>query len=1092
MYLVRIAAAEDRDAIRDIQSELDLERAAPAHALKIRAAARAVLLRKREGEGSFAADYGLDPVDGRPLYRYRLSDAAFAKLQADVARAARAGRLTGGSPAALFALWAAEWFRRSYRGTGLVWADVVVPLGVPLHRDILVQATKEGLRLWRRPLRTNDLGRDFIGSLLREGGFPVAAVEANGGGWARELMRGLVAPLLADAQSDLTVAQELARRTCARHQTKLFSDDDFATVCAELAFAIVSLRRQSEPLARAAGLPLTAWLHLHRPDWRDALPLSVTGAGAEALIGQMLEVEAAAIVGGDVGVDRFLMRKPGGVWFEAARLALDGGMRGSELAKVEPSEGRLRLFAHGALVRVLPGELGMADPPHDDERTWSCRSSRAAQGLHPVPFTVPIALDLRAGNRAVTTIGLPGGKARRGRLLVFERDETITGDALRLVGSGSGAYRVAHVVMQCPDEWKVAGDEGAMLESIGPGVGATQMWALSGVARVRDEMGDCYRIATSQTADSRPRLNIAGREVGWARVEGDVDLFVGSPTISAENTAGARRFVRPSGSPTWQPLTGELGPGVWEVALRDAELLLDKRLIAVLPHASTVAVSGRGSRTIWQLSGWGAVRLIPDGAAPLRVDTEHWSGRATDVPVTQFAAEIWWPAGARLPITMKFPQEATISRWDGRALQQGSEITLADLRTLVGCDEGPMDLVAELADDSENRPVCQTWHFDRELPMASIADDLADLLLPMPIDVRVCLDMHNGINDHWYLRSFANALELSPSGLLASQAIVDPNARLCGRPLGDPAVESDFGAYSLIVDANHRPMQMPDVAGDWLFYLRSGGVVLTRPKYIAASAARSTHSLVGQVMATPRSELAVAIAELLDAAERDDDEGARIVEELNALAVSLDGLPPMTFAVFDAMSTRPAVLARMALAATPEQRDAVIGLSRALPFAWYLIPKAHWNAAGQARLQTLMVALAELDGAIHFAMQQVGQITRALWEAEPVLQVLLQDACPATPRGAVNQAFLQRAHQRLDERPQWSRWREGRGLALPADHLVLPDFALEVLDTPYAAALAAHGQWLPGTSDVRHFKLTARRFPNFFADGFAAAFKELG
>ncbi len=1109
-FRAQIEAADTIEKLREIQAELDASSCSSARVFKMHAAARIARLRATNNGNALRTvvapakvavvsvssastpRYGVSTVDGRPLYGYHLTDQSFAQLQSDLVQWIVAGALTRDRGAALFVLWAADWFRRSYKGSGLAWDDVLAPLGVAVAYTDLRTATEKGLRAWGRPLRTNGLGRDFLGSLLREGGFPVAAVAEGGGGWARNLLRGLVAPLLADPNAHEAAAEVLARRACSAHSSQRFRDDDFAGVCADLALAVVRLRRETETRARASGLPLAAWLALNRPDWRSELPLVVSGAGADALIGNLLDVEASAAVRGTIAVERFLVRRAGETWHESARLGLDGAMHAAELGAIDPAEGRLRLFAHGELVRQLPRELGLVDPPMEGERHWECRSSQAARGLHPIGFNVAIALDLRVGDRAVAMIMLPGGQPRRGRLLVLERDLLVTDrEALRVLGSGSGRYVAENVVVQLPAGWSIAVDDGGTLEDLGGGVVGAQLWSLVGIARIQDAEGDRYRVATGQDQDSRDRLHVDGRSASQLTSTSDVELFCGAPTISSLQGRAGKRFFRVLGERLWHPLGGALLPGQYEVALRDDDLLLDKRRIAVLPDAAQLQVIGRGDRAQWRLSGWGTVQLVPDPAAPLRVEADAWYARPTRAPVTVFDAVIIWPNGSRIGVRVPFPQEATLAFWEGHALAPGSKFTLADLEKIVGRDEGRMELVADLFDGSGLRQACLSWHFDKELPLAAIADDLADLLLPTHIDASVRLDMHNGINDNWYLRAFGNALEVTWKGLEATPAITDPDARLVGRALGEPEKEEDFGPCSLEASTNHRPITLPEqIAGDWLLYVRSGDRVLTRPLYVSQGPGHAAPTKVGQAMTMPRNELDATIAALLDSAAVDDAEGAAIIAELNTLTASLAGLPPMVFEVLKALAKRPEVLARMALAAGPEQRNAVLGIARGLPFAWYLIPKAVWDRAGGAMLTKLLEMLAGLDRSQMFAMEQVGQLTRALIEHEPLLRTLLDDGKSVGLRRDINQAFLQRAHQRLDSRAGGSRWRGRPELSLPSDHLALPDIALEVLDTPYSAALAARGRWLPGADDVRHIKLVARRFPNFFTDAFGAAFTE--
>ncbi|MDE0948116.1 MAG: hypothetical protein OSA39_14930, partial [Sphingobium sp.] len=170
-------------------------------ALRFKAINKMRRLRNGAGSGGphFAAPYGIMATRDIALHGYRLEDEAFARLQADVVAMAAQGRLEQGYCPALFVLWAADWFRRCYRGDGLKWEALMEALGASIEQIYLRDVTEKGLRHWHRPFKTSEGDRRyFLGTLAREGGFPVAAVEQGGKGWARDMLAGIVAPLLAD------------------------------------------------------------------------------------------------------------------------------------------------------------------------------------------------------------------------------------------------------------------------------------------------------------------------------------------------------------------------------------------------------------------------------------------------------------------------------------------------------------------------------------------------------------------------------------------------------------------------------------------------------------------------------------------------------------------------------------------------------------------------------------------------------------------------------------------------------------------------------------------------------------------------------
>lgn len=1094
------------DEARDVSTLQVLAERAARHgdrevqALRFKAINKMRQLRNGAGAGGphFAAPYGIKATRDIALHGYRLADEAFARLQADVAAMAAQGRLEQGYCPALFVLWAADWFRRCYRGNGLQWDRLTEALSVRIDQGHLRDVTEKGLRHWHRPFKTSEGDRRyFLGTLAREGGFPVAAVEQSGKGWARDMLAGIVAPLLADPSAGRDEAERFARHQQGRITARLFQDTEFALLCADLALAIAQVRREADGPAQAAGLPVAAWLQRHRPDWKDDLPLSVTGQGADALLGELLMVEAAAVTGLDAGVERLLVRGEDGRWQEAARLTLDGRMEGAVMRGIDPQVGRLRLFAAGPLARVVPGELGLLDPPGQGEQGWTARSRRHVRAILPIPFATVVEVELRSGERWVGRVLLPRGKARRGQLLICSvaKGSIAHPEQLKVEASGSGQFKAEAVVIQVPADWRVSGsDEGATEEhvaQIGAGVGETGLWQVQGGAFVIDPQGDCYRIRTGQTRDRRDRLDLYGDAPRWAQVEGDVDLFLGSPTARPRDPGRGDVVIRPIGTREWRRAPSPLPVGHYDIGWREGRSLLDRRRIAVLPAAARLDRSGMGSDTRYALTGWEAVTLTPAADAPVRASGDSWIAKppATTRPTFWFDATVTWPDGPPLPVRIDYPAAAAIAHWDGSLLPGGARVTLANLRDLVAVDRGEMRLFGELMDGrTRGAGSAMTWQFRGDMPLSSVSADIASLLLPASIDASVKLGMLDGIETYWHVQQFALRLVKQGSGLVASEAIATPDVVICGRSLANPATEVCFGPYSLLVDANHRPFTLPTgLAGSWLIYLREGAHILSRPELAQGDGAAPSPStpLTRAMQIAPWAGLDEALTAVLTMASHDNG----TIAELNGLAASLNGLAASTFGALRLLPGHPAVLARMAFAATPEQRDAVLNLSDGLPFAWCLIPKSYWQAAGIWRIDQLRVAMQAVEGATAYAMQAVAGIIATLCDREPLLEPVLKDHLAVTPRDAVIQTFLNTAAERLDEGRRGSRYRQ-LGLSLPDDHLRRPDHCLETLDTPHAAALAVAGAWTPQADDVRHIKSVARNFPTFFADAFAAALKE--
>ncbi|MEA1071765.1 STY4851/ECs_5259 family protein [Sphingomonas sp. LY160] len=1044
------------------------------------------------------AVFALPAPTGEPLYRYRLGDEAFAQLQRQVSQAIRGGLIEQGSSPARFVLWAAEWFRRCYRGQGHEWDTLLEALDGRVDHGILRQITERGMAWWRRKLRTNLRGRFFLGSLAREGGFPIAAIEQGGRGWARDALAAIVAPLMANPAAGQEEAEAFALAQRERIPAKLYQDEEFALLCADLALAVATVRRDAEPAAAAAGLPITAWLAAHRPNWRGALPLTMSGAGAEALLGELLQVEAGEAIGIGGSVERLLVRDVKGSWREAARIGFDGSIDKTVMTGIDPAQGRLRAFAAGDFARTVPGELGMIEPPGEGETVWHARSTKRARGSLDVPLAAAIELDLRSGEQQVGRVMLRGGKPRRGRLLVCTilEDGEDAPRLLKVVASGSTMLTAEIVVIQAPTDWTVTTlSSGEVTTSLGPGIGQTLLWRVAGGALVTDAAGDAYRIRTGQTRDRRDRLEFDGKCPRWAGLNGDVELYNGPPNYWTSDASRGAVFIRAIGAErSWRPAPKSLPIGHYDVGWREGNLLLDRRRIAVLPSQATLACSGRGRDAQYRPTGWDGVTITPSADAPVRINGDAWRARPMSSATYWFDAQIAWPDAPSLAVRIRFPSEAAIARWDGAVLPPNARITLADLNDLVAVDEGPMRLFGELVErGGRGEPAVMTWAFEREMPMSAIAADLSSLLLPASNDAKVRLGMLDGVETYWDVRPFPLLLQRSGEGLAATEGVVGPDVEICGRAIIDPSSEISFGPYSLAVIANHRPFVLPSSAkGDWMIYLRNRRTVLSRPELLKGvfPAGPQTSPLARAMELSPWDGLSQALQEVLVAASANDAEAERIVADLVQLVSSLDGLPPSSFEVLRMLPDHPAILARMAIEALPDQRGAVLALSDALPFAWCLLPKTCWDEAGSRRLGKLIDALSKVEGGVGLAIQATAQTAQAICEREPLLAPVLIGAASVPSRRNIAQDFVRKVVERADRNGTTSRYRD-LGLAMPTDHLALPGKTLEWLDTPFAAALAAMGAWSPAIDDIRHIKTVARNFPTFFADAFAASLKEL-
>ena len=144
---------------------------------------------------------GLPSPNGQDLYEYRLKEEEFCKLE-EVLRnclgeligrfqLGQVLQITGFS--ALFVLYASEWWRRRYDGSGFSWEPILRCLGVdpdswtPTQRS---QCVKEGLAAWGLSPREHG-GLRFLGTVAVQGGLPLRLLGEARSGIGRLLSRVL-------------------------------------------------------------------------------------------------------------------------------------------------------------------------------------------------------------------------------------------------------------------------------------------------------------------------------------------------------------------------------------------------------------------------------------------------------------------------------------------------------------------------------------------------------------------------------------------------------------------------------------------------------------------------------------------------------------------------------------------------------------------------------------------------------------------------------------------------------------------------------------------------------------------------------------
>lgn len=1071
---------------------------------------------------------GIPRPDGRPLHRYRLSDEEHDDLRRTLrARPGWANGPTARDSAASFVLWAAHWFQRDYVGGTRRWEDLSAAIGVPFDGHAGRQLVREGLEAWRRPpvKAEGDTAKLWLRTLAVEGGFP-AGVLNRADTWPAIYLSRVVGMLLASDNVE-DAAGIAAAEAQANHAPRAYRQDIFFALAADLSLAIVKLRREVALEERASGVPVSAWLDATRPGWRHELPVRTGTAAADQLVDGLMRAEVVRLIGGgDVTSQRILRRDDAGVWRAALRLGLDGLAKGDIVSALGRRQQRLRAYPSREFARYVSGELAIFEPPGEDDEGWRILPSRRETRVKAVPFSVPITVELRFEGTKVSEAPWPDGEAVRGEVWVFKSEIDPDGRTLVLIGTMSGAYGPDNLTVATPPDWTVlphhTGDTVSAPDE--PVEGGLRLWDVHGAAVVRAPDGDVYRVASGQRGAGRDRLLLSGsRPMGLASDESDIELFAGAPSVQVSEGAKVRSIRsdelrwRIAGEPRgWRP--APFGLGLIDLAWREPQTgyLRDRRRIFILPDGARLACRSDNATGVYTADGFPIDRLVPadvDLVAERRV--EGLAVRFMQRPSRRARFLLDGGSGRSLRVSTGFPQRSGIARWSGECVPgrgngaQGTALTIAELSDCVAFGAGPHRLRATLH-DRDGRFLsggASSWSFSDELPLRGVAEELAALLAPYAdIDVVARLAFDGGA-EHWSVRQFEATLALRAGRIVGITGMLkEETLPLVGRAVDDLATEVVLAQSTFADRSNMQAPVLPDgLSGTWLMYLRRGNAVIARPSIV--SIGPGSHRFgAGLANAVTISDRLMREAAILDGLERladGSEEGESDIRWLVSLAAGLDGLPPASLDVFRLLPQRSGAAARMAMHAREAEREAVIALMEALPFAWHLIPYRDWARAALIEERVLIATLEAAFGAAtaqDLAKQAVRAAALKLAAYQPLLGWPLCAAGLIPPPLGQKQSLIEAARDHIrrhgdhvpDSGTQDSLFRVSSKWDLPTEFLsVFNPVHLEMLDAPCAAACAAAGQQQPAEDAIRRMKTAARVDSLYFSAAFDAHFTRL-
>lgn len=913
------------------------------------------------------ASRGLTRPDGRPIFRYRITDEEY-----DLARTLirqRAIFLSNGNAerelSAVFICYCAEQFKRENTSTERTWQSLTAPVKVAIHASDVAGLIEPGLRfLGRRVLKrggSTRMRREWLLTVALQAGLPIKLLVTQKETWLTHYLEAVLSAAFQRGHWDQNEAMRVAHEHAGILKAS-YQDDDFFELVAELAFELRYLR-DCAPNTFSRGPELIAWLDAHRPNWRDALPMvlgdEATTLALNGLVATAQE-RAALNQGGKLRATRSLSRV-GGEWSASAWLEVGGTVK---LEDADPEKGRIRLWPTGALAQRVPGDIGFASPPAGKGQDWRLNASTSALSFDRVPWTDKIGLECRSVFlNGPIALPLAGGDPIRAEVLAFAGNCDHNGDVHAAIeGVGSVSSRAPSLLLVTPaaalvEPIEVVDAEGDdEIKRVGT-IDNRWIWQIKcGVYVSVGETDSKYRVQPNSDPNLTRLRFEAARLRGW--YPDDRSITVVNEKLSVDLVEnGVARFPRDN-EVEWRIGAGEKWtcirkrpPPVGRSRLRwrdtDADITLDSHSVFCVPGDLEIRLMSRGLDTNVTLKASNtSLWFEPEPGA-----VSYNDGRALKLltgRVSRLPGLLCFDSGS-LPIFAEVMQDGNMFvDQDGRELT-AENYTLAELlgAEAISHRPGARLILKRLSTHSNANRLEREILFTSE--QRSVSFDRIERLIQQMRSIEGTLDSTIRITFGEGTRPYVDVVQFkAPLNKQGATAVVQPPINLQNdgesiifRSLLEPWHELDQVATS-VVELNGISVIYPpsELALPALVYIRRDHRVLTRPLLIEGPSLVDTDDGLAKILS--EKDRASRLKELKKWFQIQPlDKAAELISKT---AASLNGLPATSLDIFSCVPN--SVLAYALL--KDEQAERFIwALENELPFTWISINVADWGMAIQ-------------------------------------------------------------------------------------------------------------------------------------------------
>jgi hypothetical protein len=937
--------------------------------------------RFQEWRASLLESRGLVHPDGRALYLYRLSEDQFNDLEhmlnqtiqlfAEEYGLAKIARLSGFT--SLFVLYASEWWRRRYDGSGFSWGPILHDLGASTDSWTPVQRSefiRDGLKGWAIEPRKAGALR-FLGTVAVQGGLPLKLLASAQGGVGRLLSRVLrIASRGPFSEEDLSRWVEGLKDLLP----KSYRRDEIYTLLTDVAWTTLQLKQKAQ---LESSVNAIAVLDQCVPEWREQFPLPVDDQHAQGLIEQLIrDVAETRLVRLEraLPLERFLVPLDDGRYELEARVNVPEHLSEKCLADLFdigisdlPRTAEIMLRVEGEKYFTSVRKLAGSQNYRLNSGEWVTHGRNAI---------VEHQVQLISADGRVWSSVIPFGEELNLELpWVLSKGES----ELRVVSQGSAGVPDARAIVALPPEWQWCSYQSPPA-ALGKQVRGFELclYGVEGEAKADGPDGSRFKIKTGQVGSTKAEYRWNGDRV-WLDFINPRQVFRGVPKLFSLEESGIGKRV--SGEPAFKQagrtvdsnVVGRMlaqYPQTGNILLRSRILVLGRD--AKLNFSPQTPVSG----TI-ELDGWGAdhLRTVTDGVNQESFKHDGKVSLKVSVDTGKMAPdklelEVFW-SGDSVParLLVPFPGKG-VRAFDNqeRELQDNSAISVKQVigsrLAIVGVDSSngyTLELGSPGARSYRRyhlRPHKESQSI--QLRLQDYLDDIQEILASSDsVDAAVNLEIRHLGRTEFQIKVMRYVASLEHAGFKVGLAGLE----------GEFSLDLDFSKVDLIAFRLDRPEDEPEVlkhldsegvhTGAWQFLSlqRDAGTWLIAPSVECPYPIRAAAwHIDGDILNADGLRQAVSIADPL--ARMDAylkvlpgmalDFGHDDWSFVEGLYKHTEHLPLSTLDIWRAFARDENAMAALAFRMGTIPREACSRFIRELPFAWEAVSFSAWRKAAES------------------------------------------------------------------------------------------------------------------------------------------------